>query len=337
MWCIRAAAATRPFPVNAFEAESRRLARFFRIGHTPGRDAASNLPRSSDEFPFTLGPARSADPVSDPQTPAATAAIRIATTSCWTARAAFADHWHSLIDGVFEDDARAARRATEFTRRMIVENGVTYNVYADAQGRDRPWILDPLPYLMTAQEWQSIEAGVAQRARLLNAVLADLYGKQELLVARRAAAGDPVRPSEFPLALRAACVRRGDRWLSLYARRPRALRRRALVGARRPHAGALGSGLCAREPPDRAPCISRIWRKSMDVRPLGAFFAALRDELLARTPARSRSRSCSRRARSTKPISSTPISRASSGFPLVEGHDLTVRDETRFSEDARRA
>ena len=54
----------------------------------------------------------------------------------------------SLIDGVFEDDARAARRATEFTRRMIVENGITYNVYADAQGRDRPWILDPLPYLI---------------------------------------------------------------------------------------------------------------------------------------------------------------------------------------------
>ena len=41
------------------------------------------------------------------------------------------NHWRSLIDGVFEDDARAARRATEFTRRMIVENGVTYNVYAE--------------------------------------------------------------------------------------------------------------------------------------------------------------------------------------------------------------
>ena len=83
-------------------------------------------------------------------------------------------HWQPLIDGVFEDGAKSARRATEFTRRMIVENGITYNVYADAQGRDRPWILDPLPYLLTAQEWQHIEAGVAQRAALLNSVLADL-------------------------------------------------------------------------------------------------------------------------------------------------------------------
>ncbi len=41
------------FPVNSFEAESRRLARFFRMGHTPGTMPAS-APRSDAEFPFTL-------------------------------------------------------------------------------------------------------------------------------------------------------------------------------------------------------------------------------------------------------------------------------------------
>jgi uncharacterized circularly permuted ATP-grasp superfamily protein len=125
-------------------------------------------------------------------------------------------HWRSLVDGVFEDDARAARRATEFTRRMIVENGITYNVYADAQGRDRPWILDPLPYLMTAEEWQNIEAGVAQRAALLNSVLADLYGPQELLA-------QGALPAEIPFGhpnFLWPCVGvrpPQDRWLSLYA------------------------------------------------------------------------------------------------------------------------
>lgn len=41
------------FPVNAYEAESRRLARFFRFGHTPGRMRVAE-PRASLEFPFTL-------------------------------------------------------------------------------------------------------------------------------------------------------------------------------------------------------------------------------------------------------------------------------------------
>ncbi|HXA35063.1 MAG TPA: transglutaminase family protein [Steroidobacteraceae bacterium] len=41
------------FPVNSFEAESRRLARFFRMGHTPGATAAS-VPGMNAEYPFTL-------------------------------------------------------------------------------------------------------------------------------------------------------------------------------------------------------------------------------------------------------------------------------------------
>jgi uncharacterized protein (DUF2126 family) len=41
------------FPVNSFEAESRRLARFFRMGHTPGTMAVPT-PVVEREFPFTL-------------------------------------------------------------------------------------------------------------------------------------------------------------------------------------------------------------------------------------------------------------------------------------------
>jgi uncharacterized protein (DUF2126 family) len=41
------------FPVNSYEAESRRLARFFTIGHTPGRQTPPRGERSR-EFPYTL-------------------------------------------------------------------------------------------------------------------------------------------------------------------------------------------------------------------------------------------------------------------------------------------
>ena len=42
------------FPVNAYEAEARRLARFFRIGHTPGVMAVSPQDSTNADFPFTL-------------------------------------------------------------------------------------------------------------------------------------------------------------------------------------------------------------------------------------------------------------------------------------------
>src|SRR5882757_2120169 len=67
-------------------------------------------------------------------------------------------HWRPLIDRLTDSDARAvARRGLELTRRLIIENGVTYNVYADPQGADRPWALDPVPLVMPAGEWQSLE------------------------------------------------------------------------------------------------------------------------------------------------------------------------------------
>src|SRR5690242_21405955 len=91
-------------------------------------------------------------------------------------------HWRPLIDRLRADESPdASRRALDLTRRLIVENGVTYNVYADPQGADRPWALDPIPLVLTYAEWQKLASGLAQRARLLNALLTDLYGPQRLL------------------------------------------------------------------------------------------------------------------------------------------------------------
>lgn len=73
-----------------------------------------------------------------------------------------------------------SRRWTQ-AQKIIRENGVTYNVYGDPRGTDRPWQLDPLPLLVDAAEWAVISVGLAQRARLLDAILADLYGPQHIL------------------------------------------------------------------------------------------------------------------------------------------------------------
>jgi uncharacterized circularly permuted ATP-grasp superfamily protein/uncharacterized alpha-E superfamily protein len=66
-------------------------------------------------------------------------------------------------------------------QRQVRDNGVTYNVYADQEGPQRPWSLDLFPLIVDAASWRGIEAGVQQRMRLLEAIMADVYGPQALL------------------------------------------------------------------------------------------------------------------------------------------------------------
>ncbi|SPB13889.1 A circularly permuted ATPgrasp family protein [Caballeronia novacaledonica] len=64
--------------------------------------------------------------------------------------------------------------------QQVRDNDITYNVYAD-NGKPRAWSLDLLPLIIDEQEWAVIERGVAQRARLMEAIVADVYGPQALL------------------------------------------------------------------------------------------------------------------------------------------------------------
>jgi len=90
-------------------------------------------------------------------------------------------HWQRLYEHLQRSTPAQLMQRQALLARQIQENGVTYNVYADPKGADRPWELDLLPHLIPAQEWRQVAAGIAQRARLLNAVLADLYGPQQLI------------------------------------------------------------------------------------------------------------------------------------------------------------
>ena len=66
-------------------------------------------------------------------------------------------------------------------QQLIHENGVSYNAYGDSQGMQRPWVLSPLPIIIGPKDWSTLTRGLAQRARLLNALLADLYGPQRCI------------------------------------------------------------------------------------------------------------------------------------------------------------
>jgi uncharacterized circularly permuted ATP-grasp superfamily protein/uncharacterized alpha-E superfamily protein len=90
-------------------------------------------------------------------------------------------HWRQFFTHLDSVAPEEMHRRLDFADRRIQENGVTYNVYADPNGADRPWALDPLPLIISPEEWAEVSAAVAQRASVLNAMLADLYGEQKLL------------------------------------------------------------------------------------------------------------------------------------------------------------
>lgn len=90
-------------------------------------------------------------------------------------------HWAHLMESLRELGPEELASRWAQAERRIRENGITYNVYGDPLGANRPWQIDLVPLLIPADEWRLIEAGVTQRAQLLNLLLEDLYGPQDLL------------------------------------------------------------------------------------------------------------------------------------------------------------
>ncbi|MBD8050736.1 circularly permuted type 2 ATP-grasp protein [Limnohabitans radicicola] len=66
-------------------------------------------------------------------------------------------------------------------RRQVRDNGITYNVYANAEQPQRPWALDLFPLIISTRHWAQIERGVLQRMALLEHIMADAYGPQTLV------------------------------------------------------------------------------------------------------------------------------------------------------------
>jgi len=90
-------------------------------------------------------------------------------------------YWQRIMDSLDTMGSENLELRRREAQRLLRENGVTYNVYGDEQNLTRPWKLDPVPLLISSDEWSVIEAGLKQRAELLDLILKDIYGKQTLL------------------------------------------------------------------------------------------------------------------------------------------------------------
>jgi uncharacterized circularly permuted ATP-grasp superfamily protein/uncharacterized alpha-E superfamily protein len=251
-------------------------------------------------------------------------------------------HWSALLQHIQDIGPVTLQARQREVQRLLRENGVTYNVYADPLGLARPWDLDLLPMIIDAGEWSAIEAAVVQRANLLNRVLIDVYGEQSLL-----------KNGDLPAALVHAhrgflrpchgIVQNGDTPLHLYAADlARAPNGQWWVVNDRTQ-GPTGAGYAL----ENRLAISRAFPdlfSSLHVQRLAGFFSAMRESLAARAP-RTDARAAAKAlglARADEPddppliVLLTPGSYNETyneqaflarylGFPLVVGGDLTVR------------
>jgi uncharacterized circularly permuted ATP-grasp superfamily protein/uncharacterized alpha-E superfamily protein len=90
-------------------------------------------------------------------------------------------HWQGFLAALAELPAtEQAQRADQLNRR-VREMGIAHDIFADPTSPGKRWEVDFVPLIFSSAEWSTLEAALIQRARLLNAVLADAYGAQQLL------------------------------------------------------------------------------------------------------------------------------------------------------------
>src|ERR1700691_345801 len=85
-------------------------------------------------------------------------------------------HWQPFLAMLAALGSDEINRRFAAADRYLRDSGVFYRVYEDAAGLERPWPLSHVPLIIEPTEWQQLEAGLIQRAELLEAVLGDTYG-----------------------------------------------------------------------------------------------------------------------------------------------------------------
>ncbi|MEX5618124.1 circularly permuted type 2 ATP-grasp protein, partial [Pseudomonas syringae] len=237
-------------------------------------------------------------------------------------------HWRRLYEHMRRSSAAQLIQRQALLTRQIQENGVTYNVYADPKGADRPWELDLLPHIIAADEWQHVAAGIAQRARLLNAVLADLYGPQTLIANGLLPAELVFGHNNFLWPCQGVKPPE-DTFLHMYAvdlaRTPDG---RWWVTADRTQAPS-GAGYALENRQSVARALPETYR-DLQVRHLSGFFDALQQTLARQAPTSNEAPLIVllTPGRFNESYFEHLYLARQLGYPLVEGGDLTVRDAT---------
>ena len=225
--------------------------------------------------------------------------------------------WRSFLELLAPADSE---RSLAVAERRIRDIGISYRVHGET--RERSWPMSRLPLLIEEDDWKEIVAGVTQRASLIEALLADVYGAGRLVADGILPAAVVAGSREYLRPL-VGIAPPGGRWMHVYAadlgRGPDG--RWWVLGDRTQAPSGAGYAL------ENRLVTSRAWPeeyRSMNVERVAPFFRALRSSL-AEAAERSQPRIC---LLTPGPYSETYFEQAYLarylGFLLVEGDDLVV-------------
>jgi uncharacterized circularly permuted ATP-grasp superfamily protein/uncharacterized alpha-E superfamily protein len=89
--------------------------------------------------------------------------------------------WQPLVERLRSLSGDEARARFDRADRYLRDAGVYYRVYGTDETSERDWPLSPVPLLIDGEEWNRLAAGLVQRAELLEAIAADIYGDNTLV------------------------------------------------------------------------------------------------------------------------------------------------------------
>ncbi|GAB1260384.1 circularly permuted type 2 ATP-grasp protein [Aurantivibrio plasticivorans] len=90
-------------------------------------------------------------------------------------------HWQDLLSTIERVGAEDFEQKEAKSRRILRDDGATYNIYDDLNNAASAWSLDLVPFVISSEEWGEIESGLLERAELFNLLLKDLYGPRKLI------------------------------------------------------------------------------------------------------------------------------------------------------------
>ncbi|HVY35416.1 MAG TPA: circularly permuted type 2 ATP-grasp protein [Caulobacteraceae bacterium] len=232
------------------------------------------------------------------------------------------DYWLNFLGDFAEYPESEFKSRFSLSTRHIRDTGVSYRIYGEEN--ERIWPLNPLPLILDEEEWGQIAEGVEQRARLMEALLRDLYGEARLIADGALPAAAVTGSPDFIRALRGV-EPPGGRYLQIYAadlgRGPDG--RWWVLDDRTQAPSGAGYALENRLVLSRA--YPNLYNHA-NVQRLAGFFDKLRRGLAA-TAGRNEPGIC---LLTPGPYSETYFEQAHLarylGFLLVEGDDLVVRD-----------